>query len=146
MIEQESKKNKDAAGARNHPHITQSSHFKPGHKAVARTLVYALTVGDADSFAALSDVIAMRLHREECVGVAWAANKALEADDADRLFDCAGAGMPGLPMDDKIEEAAFWADMAEPAELRAYCLASFKRMLPQDQADFLTHILERRAA
>ena len=112
----------------NHPHFAQSSHFKPSHKAVARTLVYALTIGDADGFAALSDVIAMRLQREECIGIAWAANKALEADDADRLYDCTGAGMPGLPMDDKIEEAAFWADMAEPEELRAYCLASFKRM------------------
>lgn len=63
-----------------------------------------------------------------------------------RVIDCTGAGMPGLPMEGKAEEAAFWADLAEPVELRAYCLATFKRMSPKDKADFLSHVLERSAA
>ena len=123
-----------------------SRHFKHRHKAVARTLVYALTLADADSYAALSDVIVMRLPPEERVGLAWATHKALEADEAEMLFDCTGAGMPGLPMEDKMEEAAFWADMAEPEELRAYCLATFKRMSSEDQAEFLAYVQERKAA
>jgi hypothetical protein len=45
-----------------------------------------------------------------------------------------------------MDDAAFWADMAEPGELEAYCLASFKRMIPARQMDFLAFVQRRAAA
>jgi hypothetical protein len=45
-----------------------------------------------------------------------------------------------------MDQAVFWADMAEADELDAYCLASFNRMAPQRQAAFLGFIQGRAAA
>ncbi|EEX08744.1 hypothetical protein SL1157_0763 [Ruegeria lacuscaerulensis ITI-1157] len=39
-----------------------------------------------------------------------------------------------------MDQAIFWADMAEQEELEAYCVASFKRMYPARQRDFLEYV------
>lgn len=45
-----------------------------------------------------------------------------------------------------MDDAQFWADLASPSELDAYCLASFNRMGPVRQAQFLEHVQDRRVA
>ncbi|MFC0812567.1 hypothetical protein ACFHYO_10650 [Paracoccus panacisoli] len=44
-----------------------------------------------------------------------------------------------------MEEAGFWADMASRAELKAYALACYRRMPPQDRIAFIDFLAEGRA-
>ena len=50
------------------------------------------------------------------------------------------------PLYGYMDEAAFWAEMAEPEALEAYCLASFERMAPARQSAFLNHVMGSAAA
>ncbi len=50
------------------------------------------------------------------------------------------AGMPVAPLYSPMDEAAFWADLATRAELKAYALACFTRLSQQDQAAFLSYV------
>ena len=54
--------------------------------------------------------------------------------------------MPQAPLFNHMDQAAFWADMAEPDELDAYCLASFNRMHPARQSAFLAFVQRKAAA
>ncbi len=71
-----------------------------------------------------------------------------QANDGDELNAAfgAGAGPPIAPLFGYMDEAAFWADLAEPAELEAYCLASFRAMSRERQAEFLDYVQGRSAA
>ena len=74
----------------------------------------------------------------------------LSADEqrlfSDHLTGIMAAGQPVPAFDGVMVEAAFWADMAEPRELEAYCLASFSAMPRSRQAAFLDHVQERAVA
>lgn len=48
--------------------------------------------------------------------------------------------MPIAPLISDMEQAAFWADMASAGTLDAYCLACFRKMAPERQAAFRSHI------
>ena len=50
------------------------------------------------------------------------------------------AGMPIAPLYSPMEAAAFWADLATRAELKAYALACFTRLSKADQAAFLRYV------
>ena len=75
---------------------------------------------------------------------------ACEPEDAITLMsgilDRMRAGMPGAPLFGIMHEAAFWADMATPAELKAYALASYARMSAPVQRDFLAYVQRGVAA
>jgi hypothetical protein len=45
-----------------------------------------------------------------------------------------------------MDEAAYWADIASPEELEAYCLATFQAMQRGRRAAFLDHVQGRQAA
>ncbi|MBB1498478.1 hypothetical protein [Paracoccus sp. MC1862] len=63
------------------------------------------------------------------------------------LLDELRPGWPQTPfLCGLMEEAGFWADMASRAELKAYCLASYQRMTPADQAAFLGYVQQTEAA
>lgn len=62
------------------------------------------------------------------------------------IDDAEYAGMPQAPLFNHMDQAAFWADMAEPVELDAYCLASFNRMHPARQSAFLAFVQRGQAA
>lgn len=62
-----------------------SLYAKDAHKAVARMVGYALTLGDSDSYLALSDVLALRLTDQERAGLAYAALRALDTDNAENI-------------------------------------------------------------
>ena len=109
---------------------------------VSRALRYALILRDAKSWHGLT-IVLMRLSPEDIACIALAALRSLPEDTAYGVAEIAlrhGAGMPGTPMFSHMDEAAFWADMAEPAELDAYCLACFRAMAPRRQRDFLDFV------
>ncbi len=85
---------------------------------------------------------------EELGGIAYAAMYALGASLSEQVYQaaCGGAGAPIAPLLGHMDEAAFWADMVEPEELDAYCLASFNRMSPSRQDAFLDYVQARAAA
>ncbi|WOI55141.1 hypothetical protein [Palleronia sp. LCG004] len=92
--------------------------------------------------------IALGLTRRDRIALAFAALSSLDADDAQAtakaLIGSAGSPLPPFlaPMDD----ARFWASVANRWELKAYALASFEAMRPRDQAAFLAHVQGRAAA
>ena len=131
--------------------MTEMSKFiKPAHKSVARSIGYALTTGDSDGWGMFTAVTLLRLEDVERVGVAYAALRSLNPDHVKDTLEAAlgrsGVGMPQAPLSNHMDQAVFWADMAEADELDAYCLASFNRMAPPRQSAFLGFVQERAAA
>lgn len=122
-----------------------STLMSPQRLSAVRTMGYALALGDLESWEIASALWVARLSDDERVALAWAALKALEPKQAREVFKAAlsGAGGPDAALFSVMDQAAFWADMAEAEELEAYCLASFNRMAPGRQAAFLDHVQER---
>lgn len=119
------------------------------HLKVVRMLGYVLTLGTQDAWWGLVPVLMARLTIEERAALAFMALKALDGDTANITAEaalCTGAGQPQAPLFGFMDQAAFWADMAEPDELSAYCLASFNAMPCGQQAAFLDHLQGRLAA
>ncbi len=130
--------------------MTSTSEFiKPAHKAVARSIGYALTTGDSDGWDMFTTVLLLRLDDAERVWMTYAALRSLHPDHVEDTLEAAlgrsGAGMPQAPLFNHMDQAVFWADMAEVDELDAYCLASFNRMAPQRQSAFLGFVRGRAA-
>jgi len=75
------------------PKITGRSimaqHAKPAHKAAARMVGYALTLGDADGYLALAGVLELRLTDQERAGLAYAALRAMDHGAACTVADAA---------------------------------------------------------
>ncbi|RFP86345.1 hypothetical protein DZK27_14760 [Rhodobacteraceae bacterium 63075] len=119
------------------------------HLKVVRMLGYVLTLGTQDAWWGLVPVLMARLTVEERAALAFMALKALDRDDATMTAEAAldqGAGQPQAPLFSHMDQAAFWADMADPEELEAYCLASFNAMPRVRQAAFLEYVQGRQAA
>lgn len=53
---------------------------------------------------------------------------------------------PIAPFFRQMDEASFWADMADEKALDAYCLASFNRMSAKRKSDFLNFVTQKVAA
>ncbi len=118
------------------------------HERVVRMLGYCLTLGTAEAWAGFSLVAAVRLDATERAALGFATLNSLDADQARMTaaaaLDAAGAPLPAFL--GHMDEAQFWASLASPAELEAYCLASFRRMAPARQAAFLRFVQGRAAA
>lgn len=114
----------------------------PRHKAVCRSLGYVLTLDTVEAWSSLQTVIQARLTVSNRGAMAIVALRSLDTDDALDVIDLFtnGIGMPDAPFLSFMDQAAFWADMAEPAELDAYALASFRAMRPERQQDFLFYV------
>jgi hypothetical protein len=54
--------------------------------------------------------------------------------------------MPIPPFLGIMDQAAFWADMATQREAKAYALACYNRLTPDNQAAFLNYVQGRAAA
>ena len=95
-------------------------------------------------------VTLLRLDDAERVGMAYAALRSLNPDHVEDTIGAAlggsGVGVPQAPLFNHMDQAVFWADMAEADELDAYCLASFNRMAPPRQSAFLGFVQGRAAA
>lgn len=118
-------------------------------KRVSRSLGYALWLDDTDLWFGLPVIFQARLGTRQRATLAFMALKSLDHDDASLAAEKAlagGAGQPIAPLFNHMDEAAFWADMAVPDELDAYCLACFKRMAPRRQSAFLEFVQGRAVA
>lgn len=119
-------------------------------KRVSCALEYCLLLNEQDAWFSLPVVLKAHLSAPECATLAFMALKALETEDACRTALAAlpdlTTGAPIAPLFGYMDEAAFWADMARPEELEAYCLACFNRMSAVRQHDFLNFIEGRAAA
>ncbi|QIE40498.1 hypothetical protein G5B39_10490 [Rhodobacteraceae bacterium SC52] len=125
-------------------------HLTRKHRSTVRSLGYTLTLGPGDfpAWANLSAVFACRLTEQERAAMSWAVLGSLPDDTAARVIEKTfpGAGMPVPLMGSIVEQAAFWADRAEPNEREAYCLATFSVMPPARQVAFLEFVQGRLAA
>jgi hypothetical protein len=124
------------------------NHMRPAYQSVAKSIGYALTLEHPDAWQGLPVILRARLDERERGMMAYTSLRAMDADNAAAVAGAflGGAGMPGAPLFNHMDEAAFWADMAEADELDAYCLASFNRMAPARQTAFLNFIQRRAAA
>ena len=119
------------------------------HLKVLRTLGYVLNLGTQEAWWGVVPILKARLTVKERAALAFMALKALDRDDAAKTAEaalCIGAGQPQSPLCDFMDQAAFWADLANPEELEAYCLASFNAMPRGRQAAFLDHVQGRQVA
>ena len=118
-------------------------------KRVSRCLGYALWLDQTDHWLDLPVILRARLERHQRVALALIALTSLGREDAMLTAETVlanGVGQPIAPLFNHMDEAAFWADMAEPEALEAYCLASFKAMPVSRQAAFLEFVQGRQAA
>lgn len=125
-----------------------SKYYKDRHKRAARMLGYCLTLNTPDVWLGAADFLRKRLTMPELVGLAYSILEALPRDIALEAAQArlGGAGQPIAPLFSFMDQAAFWADMAEPEEAEAYCLASFNRMAPGRKVAFLSHVQREMAA
>jgi len=76
--------------------------------------------------------------------IAWGALRELDPDDAAMVaahfLPNDGAGPPIPAFAGEMAEASFWASMASPRELDAYCVATFTRMPAPRQSAFLAYV------
>lgn len=112
------------------------------HKRMSRMLGYTLTMGEPEAWAGFSTVCRARLTVCERAGMAVAALRSLPDDYA---LDTAAAafgsmGSPLPPFLGGMDDARWWASYANRQELKAYALACFEALDPQDQAAFFRHI------
>jgi len=115
---------------------------KDEHERATRMFGFTLTLGTTDAWLDFSAVAAARLTPGELSGLAVSALTALCRETAAEAVRAVywGAGPPLPPLFAVEEDASFWADMAMPEELRAYAVACFNRMSPQDRAAFLAQV------
>lgn len=118
------------------------------HDRTGRCLALALTTHGGDGWETFARLLRLRLAPDERVALALAALRACDEADAEELLDglTSGAGEPQAAFLSPMDQAAFWADMASPDELEAYCLASFKGMARGRQDAFIDYVQGRRAA
>lgn len=118
-------------------------------KRVSRCVGYALWLDNTDDWFALPVIMRARLEPYQRAALAFMALQSLDRGDAVLTAETAlanGAGQPIAPLFSQIDEAAFWADLASPDEVEAYCLASFSAMQLPRQAAFLEYVQGRAVA
>jgi hypothetical protein len=118
------------------------------HRRVAASIGYALTLGGPDGWLGLPAIFKARLNERERAMMAYAALQSIDAGNAESVVRAAMGAADGplptflSPMDD----ARFWASMANGLELKAYALAAFEMMGQRDQVAFLEHVADRQVA
>ncbi|MFD2857547.1 hypothetical protein ACFSZS_26350 [Seohaeicola zhoushanensis] len=117
--------------------------WKEQHEPSIRLFERALILCTPDAWLELRLEMGTSLDKVVLELLAFMSLRALGGDTAVETAHLAliqGAGQPQAPLFSFKDQATYWADMAEPAELEAYCLASFKKMSPARQAKFLEYV------
>ena len=108
------------------------------------------TVTEAELEVVFLATYRQQLEQNERAAQAFASLIKLDPETAEAVAASAlghlRAGPPLPTFLNLMDDAQFWADLASPSELDAYCLASFNRMQPVRQAQFLDYVQDRRAA
>jgi hypothetical protein len=129
---------------------TLSKYMPDAYKRVSRMVGYSLVLGnDADNWHGLTVVLTARLTPQERAAMAWAVLRSLTPEQVVAVVETVlpdGSSAPIAPLFNHMDEAAFWADMAEPEALEAYCLASFNAMPAPRKAAFLEFVQGRQVA
>jgi hypothetical protein len=116
---------------------------------MARFLGFAVLAKDPAIWVDGTRVLVKHLSPDERLSLAYCAMLALPKAGAEAVatatVPATGAGRPVAPFGSVLDEAAFWADLAEPDELDAYCLACFKAMSRDRKAAFLAYAQEKVA-
>ncbi|WP_238367635.1 hypothetical protein [Mesobacterium pallidum] len=109
---------------------------------MARVLGYCLTLNTSSAWTGFALATSARLTVPERVALSFAALSSLpdETAKATAAAVLEGAGEPLPPFLGGMEDARTWAAWATPEERKAYALAAFEAMPPQDQAAFFRHI------
>jgi hypothetical protein len=126
-----------------------AQHIPDNLKRVSRSIGYAAWLDTSDDWHGLPVILRARLDARQRAALAFMALKSLDRVDAVQVAESAlaeGAGQPIAPLFNAMDEAAFWADMAAPDELEAYCLASFNAMPAPRKAAFLDFVQGRKVA
>lgn len=130
--------------------MSNAKHMPDAYKRVARMVVYALLLGeDTENWHGLTVVLTARLTLQERAAMAWAVLRSLTPEQVVAVAETVlpdGTSAPIAPLFNCMNEAAFWADIAEPEALEAYCLASFRAMPAPRKAAFLKFVQGRAAA
>ena len=130
--------------------MSNETHMLDAYKRVARMVGYTLLLGeDTENWHSLTVVLTARLTPQERVAMAWAVLRSLTPEQVIAVAEAVlpdGTSAPIAPLFSRMDEAAFWADIAEPEALEAYCLASFRAMPRQRKAAFLKFVQGRAAA
>lgn len=126
-------------------------HLTPRHQSVVAMVGHALTLkDDVDIWCGLALILRTRLSPVErgCLAVA-----ALDAADDEQFWlaleACMSprlAGHPLPPFLDIDADARWWADLASPAELRAWLAACFVRLPSREKTSFLSAAKRRAIA
>ncbi|MBL4917750.1 hypothetical protein [Szabonella alba] len=116
--------------------------MQPDHKRMSRMLGYTLTIGTPEAWQGFRRVAQVRMTEAERAMLAFFMLNTLSRDLAEGIarFALNAAGDPLPPFLGGMEDARSWAGWATRDELKAYALASFEAMTPQDQAAFFQHI------
>jgi len=125
-----------------------SKFAKDSHKRAARGLGYALILGDAFGWKAVTAVWAARLTAKERASLAFSALASLDYDDAVLTARmCLGDASGPLPaFIGGMEEARFWAENATPIECKAYALAAYEALTKSQKSAFRLHIASKGCA
>jgi hypothetical protein len=124
-------------------------HMPEQIKRIAKVIGYAFLLGGANSWHGVSVVLTSTASGDQRKALAWAVLRSLTPDQIVAVVETVlpeGSSVPIAPLFNHMDEAAFWADMAEPDALEAYCLASFNAMLRPRQVAFLDFVQWRKAA
>jgi hypothetical protein len=132
-----------------------SKYMPDAYKSVARMIGSCALLHDDDltdtaqNWHDLTLVLTARLTTEQRAAMAWAVLRSLPPET---VVDVANTVLPKRtfppipPLFNHVDEAAFWADMAEPEAREAYCLASFNAMPDPRKAAFLEFLQGRQMA
>lgn len=113
--------------------------MKDHHKAVSRSVCYALGCDDYVNWCQLSEIMVARLTRVERTMLSFASMRSLPSDTRPHvsyaLGDCEmPTGAPIAPfLDEVIWDAHYWAASASKDELRAYLRAIINHMDADDK-------------
>lgn len=111
---------------------------------MSRMLGYTLMLGGFDAWSGFSTVAAVHLDASERGAMAFAALRSLPSKQAE-ITAATALGSAGGPLPSFLggmDDARFWASLANRLELKAYALAAFEAMGRDDQAAFFQHISE----
>lgn len=105
----------------------------------ARALSYALTLANPRKWAATSIIWEARLDHVERYELARSVLLAMRPEVTEVLFEdvMGGAGYPLPTFIDPLDDARWWADMANEAELEAFCFATFMALPRSVKLDFI---------
>jgi hypothetical protein len=129
--------------------MSVSKHIPKPIKRVSRSLGYALWLDGQNDWFGLSVILKAHLDERQRAALAYMALRSLNYEQAVAVTETIlpeGTGAPIAPLFNHMDEAAFWADMAEPEALEAYCLASFNAMPAPRKAAFLEFVQGRQVA